>query len=75
MSDDQDRLPGALGRLRFIPRGTYWCDTGAHAGQAHAELEGYLPAADYEILVRTARQNHPDGEQGDARPGSPRSGS
>lgn len=73
MSDDQDRLPGILGRLWFIPRGTYWCDAGARAGQAHVELEGYLPAENYEILVRTVRQNHPDGGQGDApaSPGSP----
>ena len=39
MSDDHDRLPGVLGRLRFIPRGTYWCDTGAHAGPLMASEE------------------------------------
>jgi hypothetical protein len=74
VSDDQDRLPGILGRLRFLPRGTYWSDTGAHTGQAHVELEGYLPAEDYEILVRTVRQNRPDDGQGNAlaaSPGSP----
>ncbi len=71
VSDDQDRLPGALGRLRFIPRGTCWCDTGAHTGQAHVELEGYLPGADYEILLRAVRQNHPDGGQGDSPAASP----
>ena len=71
MSDDQDWLLGVLGRLRFITRGTYSYDTGAHAGQAHIELEGYPPAADYEILLRAVRQNHPDGGQGGPCPGSP----
>jgi hypothetical protein len=69
--DDRDRLPGVLGRLRFLPRGTYWCDAGAHAGQAHAELEGYLPAADYEILLRAVRQNRPEGGLGGAPAASP----
>ncbi len=71
VSDDQDRLLGILGRLRFLPRGTYWCDAGAHAGQAHVELEGYLPSADYEILVRMVKQNRPEGGQGSAPAASP----
>lgn len=71
VSDEQGRLPGVLGRLRFLPRGTYWRDAGAHAGQVHVELEGYMPAADYEILLRAVRQNRPDGGQGDAPAASP----
>ena len=61
-------------RLRFIPR-TYWCDCdiGAHAGQAQVELEGYLPAADYDILLHAVSQSH--GGQSAPRPGSPTSGS
>lgn len=71
MSDDQDLLPGILGRLRFLPRGTYCCDAGARAGQAHVELEGYLSAAACEILVRTVTQNRPEGGQGSAPAASP----
>jgi hypothetical protein len=72
VSDDQDLLPSILGRLRFLPRGTYWRDARAHAGLANAELEGYLPAADCEILVRTVRQNRPEGGQGGTAAASPR---
>lgn len=71
VGEDQDRLAGVPGRLRFLPRGTYWCDTGARAGQAHAGLEGYLPAAACDILVRALRQSRPDGDPGSARTGSP----
>jgi len=70
VSDDQDRLPGVIGCLRFLPRGTYWRDAGAPAGQAHARLEVYLPAAACEILVRMVKRNRPEGGQGSA-PGRP----
>ena len=63
--------PASLAACGSSRAARIWCDAGAHAGQAHAGLEGYLPAAACEILVRTVRQNRPEGGQGGAPAASP----